>query len=48
MINDIKNDPLFDSIRDELEFQQIVQDIEAKYWAEQERVSKWLEENDML
>ncbi len=41
----IKNDPLFDSIRDEEEFQQIVRDVEAKYQAEHERVRKWLEEN---
>ena len=44
----IKNDPLFDSIRNEEEFQQIVSDIEAKYQAEHERVRIWLEENDML
>jgi Tfp pilus assembly protein PilF len=44
----IKDDPLFNSIRDEPEFQQIVRDIEAKYQAEHERVRKWLEENDML
>ena len=44
----IKNDPLFDSIRDEPEFQQIVSDVEAKYQVEYERVRKWLEENDML
>jgi hypothetical protein len=48
MIANIKNDPLFDSIRDEPEFQQIVRDVEAKYQAEHERVRKWLEENDML
>jgi hypothetical protein len=48
MINDIKNDPMFDSIRDEPEFQQIVRDVEAKYQAEHERVGKWLEENDIL
>ncbi len=41
------NDPLFDSIRDEEEFQQIVRDVEAKYQAERERVRKWLEENDL-
>jgi len=40
----IKDDPLFDSIRDEPEFQQIVRDVEAKYQAEHERVRKWLEE----
>jgi tetratricopeptide (TPR) repeat protein len=44
----IKNDPLFDSIRNEPEFQQIVRDVEAKYQAEHERVRHWLEENDML
>ena len=48
MIANIKNDPLFDTIRDEPEFQQIVRDVEAKYQAEHERVGKWLEENDML
>jgi len=48
MIKDIKNDPMFDSIRDEPEFQQIVRDIEAKYQAEHKRVRQWLEENDML
>ena len=44
----IKNDPLFENIRDEPEFQQIVRDVEAKYQAEHERVRQWLEENDML
>jgi len=48
MIKDLNNDPLFDSIRNEPEFQQIVRDVEAKYQAEHERVRKWLEENDML
>ena len=43
----IKNDPLFDSIRDEPEFQQIVRDVEAKYQAEHKRVRKWLEEEGM-
>jgi TolB-like protein/Tfp pilus assembly protein PilF len=43
-----KNDPLFDSIRNEPEFQQIVSDVEAKYQAEHERVRKWLEEQGML
>jgi len=42
------NKLLFDSIRDEPEFQQIVRDLEAKYQAEHERVRQWLEENDML
>jgi len=44
----IKRDPLFYSIRDEPEFQQIVRDVEVKYQASHERVRQWLEENDML
>jgi len=44
----MNNDSLFDSIRDEPEFKQIVRDVETKYQAEHERVRKWLEENDML
>jgi hypothetical protein len=48
MVNLIKIDPLFDSIRDEPEFHEIVREVEAKYQAEHERVRLWLEENDML
>jgi len=48
MIPNIKNSPLFDSIRDEPEFQQIVRDVEAKYQAEHERVKVWLEKEGML
>ena len=44
----LKNDPLFDNIRNEPEFQQIARDMEAKYQAEHERVRKWLEEQGML
>ncbi len=44
----IKNDPLFDNMRNEPEFQQIVRDVNAKYQAEHERVRKWLEEQEML
>jgi len=44
----IKNDPLFDSIRDEPEFQQIVRDVESNHEKEHERVRQWLEENEML
>jgi tetratricopeptide (TPR) repeat protein len=43
----IKNDPLFDSLRNEPEFQQIVKDVETKYQEEHERVRKWLEEQGM-
>ena len=48
MVTFIKDDPLFNSIRNEPEFQRIVSDVEAKYQAEHERVRKWLEENGML
>jgi len=48
MVTLIKNDRLFDSIRNEPEFQQIVRDVEVKYQAEHERVKKWLEEQGML
>ena len=48
MVNLIKIDPLFESIRDESEFQQIVRDLEAIYQAEHERVRKWLEELGIL
>ena len=44
----IKRDPLFDNIRQEPEFKQIVRDVEAKYKASHERVRQWLEENEML
>jgi TolB-like protein/Tfp pilus assembly protein PilF len=44
----IKHDPLFDSIRNEERFQKILQNVEAKYQAEHERVRKWLEEQGML
>jgi hypothetical protein len=39
---------MFDNLRDEPEFQQIVRDVEAKFQLDHERVRKWLEENDML
>lgn len=44
----INKDELFDSIRNEPEFKNIVNDLEAKYQAEHERVRKWLEEQGML
>ncbi len=44
LISYAKNDPLFDSIRSEERFQKILQNMEAKYQAEHERVKKWLEE----
>jgi len=48
MVTQIKNDPFFNSIRNESDFQLIVRDIEAKYQAEHERVRKWLEETGQL
>jgi TolB-like protein/Tfp pilus assembly protein PilF len=44
----IKYDPLFDSIKSEERFKRIIQNMEAKYQAEHERVRKWLEEQGML
>jgi hypothetical protein len=41
-------DPLFDSIKSEPEFDQIMNELEAKYREEQVRLSRWLEENDLL
>jgi tetratricopeptide (TPR) repeat protein len=47
-VNLAKHDPLFDNIRDEEQFQKIIQNMEAKYQAEHERVKKWLEEEGTL
>ena len=44
----IKNDPLFDSLRDEPLFQQVVRELEARSRTEYERVRQWLEEEDLL
>ena len=44
----LKNDPLFNRIRNEGDFQQIARDVEAKYQTEHERVKKWLDEQGML
>lgn len=40
----IKNDPLFDSLRNEHEFQDIMKEVGDKYQAEHERMKKWIEE----
>ena len=47
-VNSIKNDPIFNNIRDEPEFLKIKSELIAKYQAEHERVRQWLEENDLL
>ena len=44
----LKVDPLFENIRNESEFQEIIRDAWIKYEAEHEKVRKWLEKNDEL
>jgi len=44
----MKNDPSFNSIRSEQEFQKYIKNMEARYQAEHERVRKWLEKQKML
>jgi len=41
----IKNDPLFDSIRNEPEFKQIINAVENKFQSEHNRVEKWMKEH---
>ena len=48
MVTLINDDPLFDNIRNEPEFKQIVRDVEAKYQADHEIIRKWLKEQGML
>ena len=48
MLNWMKFHPVFDNIRDDPEFQQILQSAEANYLATYEKIRKWLEENQML
>jgi tetratricopeptide (TPR) repeat protein len=48
LISYAKHDPLFGSIRNEERFQKILQNMEAKYQAEHERVKKWIKEQGML
>jgi len=47
-IDNLKESPFFDSIRNDPEFKKIIVDLEAKYLAEHERVRKWLEEQGKL
>ena len=47
-IDDVKRNPMFNSLRDDERFQQIMQKMEAKYQREHERVRDWLEEEGML
>ena len=40
----MKDDELFDSIRQDDRFQDLLLEMETKYQAEHERVRKWLEQ----
>ena len=44
----IKKDPLFDSLRNEPEFQQILLEVEARYQSEHKRVINWLKEKGVV
>ena len=44
----LKNDPMFDNIRQDERFQSIAEKMKARYQQEHERVRKWLEEQRML
>jgi len=44
----IKNEPLFNGISDEPEFQKIVRDEGARYLEEHESVRKWLVEQGRM
>jgi TolB-like protein len=44
MVSLIKTDPLFDNLRKDAEFQQIVRDVEAKYQKEHQRIGEQLRE----
>jgi tetratricopeptide (TPR) repeat protein len=44
----LKNDPVFNSIKNEPEFQKIVRNVDARYQTEHERVRKWLEEQGKM
>jgi len=44
----IKNDPMFNGIRNEPEFQKIIKELDARYNTEHERVGKWLKEQELM
>ncbi|HLP72331.1 MAG TPA: hypothetical protein VK155_05465 [Bacteroidales bacterium] len=48
MLTNLKHDPLFDNIRNKIEFKQYQKDMENKYQTEHEIVEKWLEKKEML
>jgi hypothetical protein len=48
IISSVENEPLFESIKNDTGFQQIVRNLESKYQEQHEKVRKWLEEQSML
>jgi adenylate cyclase len=48
MVTLFRHDPLFNSIRQEARFQQIYQEIKAKYQCEHDKLQSWLEEEGMI
>lgn len=48
IVSRLKNDPFFNNIRDEPEFQQIVREAESRYQAGHEEIRNWMEEKDLL
>jgi len=46
--NRTRNSPIMDKIRNEPGFDEIMDELEANYQAEHEKVRQWLEENEML
>ena len=48
LITDMKYSPVFDSLRNDEEFQALYKNLEAKYQAESERVRKWIEKQGKL
>jgi len=43
-ITQFENEPLFESIKDDVRFQTILGDMKAKYLKEHNRVKNWIEE----
>lgn len=48
MLTLIQNDPLFDGIRDEPEFHEILSNVEARYQVRREKVRNWMEKNEIF
>jgi tetratricopeptide (TPR) repeat protein len=48
MLTHVRNDPMFNKIKNEGEFRQIVSEMESNYQAVHKRMGKWLEEQGLL